>query len=147
MVPKKIYLIDKFPLNRNGKVDKEKLRKMDLHTVFDFDENQQPTNKIEAVITTLFSELLNESHISTDHNFFDLGVDSLMVVEACAQLNRRIPIKKKIEEIDFFTHPTIKLLAKYIADNNENKEYDDCSERALLQRNALLRKKKHHGRK
>jgi amino acid adenylation domain-containing protein len=138
MVPKKVYLIDKFPLNRNGKIDKEKLREMNLKTIFN--NIQQPANKIEAIIATLFNELLNESNISTDYNFFDLGLDSLMVVDACAQLNLRINIKKKIEEIDFFTHPTIKLLAKYITENKENKEFEKCTHRAALQRNILLNK-------
>jgi Cft2 family RNA processing exonuclease len=66
-------------------------------------------------------------------------------MEACTRLNQKISTNKKIEEIDFFTHPTIALLAKYISDNKENKELVDCPNRASLQQNALM--KKRHERK
>lgn len=141
MLPRKIYILDEFPLNLNGKIDKKKLRGMELKTLLDFDDIQLPTNKIELIIFNLFTGLLNQPNISIDHNFFDLGMNSLMVIEACTQLNLRIIAKKKIEEIDFFTHPTIRLLSKYISDNKENKEFAESSKRALLQRNVFLRKR------
>lgn len=141
MIPKKIYLIDKFPLNQNGKVDKEALRTMPLKTIFNSDESHQPANRIEQIIANIFSELLNESSVSTKHNFFDLGVNSLVVMDACTQLNQKISTNRKIEEIDFFTHPTIELLARYISENKENKELVDCPNRASLQQTALLKKR------
>lgn len=145
MIPKKIYLIDKFPLNQNGKIDKQSLRNMSLKTIFSSDEIHMPANKIEKLIAEVLAELVNETHINTQHNFFDLGVNSLIVIEACAKLNQKIYTHRKIEEIDFFTHPTIELLAKYIADNKENKELINCPDRANMQRQALLMKR--HDRK
>ncbi|MCX7118468.1 MAG: phosphopantetheine-binding protein, partial [Legionellales bacterium] len=141
MIPKKIYLIDKFPLNQNGKIDKEALRNMRLKTIFDAHETHLPANRIETIIATTFSTLLNETTISTKHNFFDLGVNSLIVMEACAKLNQKINTNKKIDAIDFFTHPTIELLAQYISDNKENKELINCPNRASLQQNALLKRR------
>ena len=141
MIPKKIYLIDKFPLNQNGKIDKEALRNMRLKTIFDAHETHLPANRIETIIATTFSTLLNETTLSTKHNFFDLGVNSLIVMEACAKLNQKINTNKKIDAIDFFTHPTIELLAQYISDNKENKELINCPNRASLQQNALLKKR------
>lgn len=145
MIPKKIYLIDKFPLNQNGKIDKDTLRDMRLKTIFDSNESHQPTNRIEIIIVNILIGLLNETTISTKHNFFDLGVNSLLVMEACTRLNQKINTDKKIEEIDFFTHPTIELLAQYISDSKENKELINCPNRASLQKNALLMKQ--HERK
>lgn len=145
MIPKKIYLIDKFPLNQNGKIDKQALRNTNLKTIFTSDETKQPASGIETIIADVFSELVNETRINTQHNFFDLGVNSLIVMEACARLNQKIYTHRKIEEIDFFTHPTIELLARYISDNKENKELLNCPDRAFMQRKALLMKR--HDRK
>ena len=141
MIPKKIYLIDKFPLNQNGKIDKEALRSMSLKTIFDAHETHLPANRIETIIANTLATLLNETTISTKHNFFDLGVNSLIVMEACAKLNQKINTNKKIDTIDFFTHPTIELLAQYISDKIENKELINCPKRASLQQSALLKKR------
>ena len=141
MIPKKIFLLDKFPLNQNGKIDKEALRSMNLKTIFNAEEARPPANRIEAIIATIFKALLNEKSISTKHNFFDLGVNSLIVMEACTQLNQKINTNKRIETIDFFTHPTIELLAQYISDAKENKELINSPNRASLQQNALLKKR------
>lgn len=145
MIPKKIYLLYKFPLNQNGKIDKQTLQSMNLKTIFSSDEASQPASRIESIIADVFSELINETQINTQHNFFDLGVNSLITMEACAKLNEKIYTHRKIEEIDFFTHPTIELLAKFISDNKENKELINCPDRAFMQRKALLMKR--HDRK
>lgn len=141
MIPKKIYLLDKFPLNQNGKIDKEALRNLNLQTIFNAEETHRPTNRIETIIANIFNALLNETSLSTKHNFFDLGMNSLIVMEACTLLNQKINTNKKIETIDFFTHPTIELLAQYISDAKENKELIECPNRASLQQKALLKKR------
>lgn len=110
MIPATFTWLESFPLNSNGKVDRQVLPKPQ--------ENQSipsqhiPQTTIEQTLATLWQAALHREHVGVDDNFFDLGGNSLLLVQIHHQLikilNREIPI------MTLFRYPTIYDLARYL---------------------------------
>ena len=110
MVPTAIVEMDKFPLNANGKIDKQAL------PAASFDDPDEsflaPENDIEETLVSIWAELLGVQTISTNSNFFEIGGHSLLamrLVTACsAQLSNQLSL------VSLYEHSTIQSLARHI---------------------------------
>jgi acyl carrier protein len=111
MIPSYFVLLERIPLTSNGKVDRKALPAPGISTG---EEYLAPGNEIEEQLVEIWSEVLNieKEIIGVKDNFFDLGGNSLKVM----QLNSKL---KKIYERDMaavkmFKYPTIRSFAGYI---------------------------------
>ncbi|KTD56438.1 type I polyketide synthase [Legionella shakespearei] len=111
MMPVKYHKVDELPLNVTGKVDKKNLHKLPF-TDLTFHVDVSSTNETEEMIKNVWKHLLNRASIEVDKNLFDLGANSLLVSEACMQINQKIHSDLKISDILSF--PTIQKLARHI---------------------------------
>jgi aryl carrier-like protein len=113
MVPSKFMVLDKLPLNANGKVDRKLLPPPDFsqlsstqHTTDK--EYKSPMNEIEAAIHHIWCDIFQQNQISTDVNIFTIGGHSLLIM----QLFHRYKTKFRLETNtlsmgDLFQNPTI----------------------------------------
>lgn len=76
---------------------------------------------IEAIITELWCDLLG-TEVSSDDNFFDVGGDSLLVVEVVVKTKAR---GIELKSTDVFKHPTPGRLAEAIADRAGESKLSD----------------------
>ena len=60
-------------------------------------------------IAAVWHELLNLERVGIHDNFFDLGANSLIMVQASIRL--RAALQKDISLIDLFRYPTVSALA------------------------------------
>ncbi|CAF0903516.1 unnamed protein product [Adineta steineri] len=85
MIPSIFIILDKFPLNPNGKVDRKQLPSPDfsLSTLLSSDKSDTPLNQFEERIHTIWCQVLhcNENHISGTASFFSVGGHSLRFLE------------------------------------------------------------------
>ncbi|CAF1390131.1 unnamed protein product [Adineta steineri] len=85
MVPSIFIVLDKLPLNANGKIDRKQLPSPDysLSTFLSSDKSDTPLNQFEERIHTIWRQVLhcNESHISKNTSFFTVGGHSLLFIE------------------------------------------------------------------
>lgn len=78
MVPKIFLIIDKLPLNSNGKVDRKLLPKPDLSLLIkDNSKIVLPKTDIEKKLVDIWKDVLGNENIGTEDNFFELGGDSI----------------------------------------------------------------------
>ena len=112
MVPSYYILIEKFPLNSNGKIDRAKLPKPQLSNRTGTDKNL-PRNSLEREIAEAWASVLGIAAVDIDDNFFDIGGDSLSVVKVVSKINQKIDI------VEFFTHPTVRLLAESLSEKKK----------------------------
>ncbi|CAF1448006.1 unnamed protein product, partial [Adineta steineri] len=74
MIPSIFIILDKLPLNQNGKIDRKQLPSPDfsLSTLLSSDKSDTPLNQFEERIHTIWCEVLhcNENHISKTTSFF-----------------------------------------------------------------------------
>jgi polyketide synthase PksJ len=111
MMPVKYHKVDELPLTVTGKVDKKNLHELPF-TDLTFHVDASSTNETEEIIKNVWKHLLNRSSIEVDKNLFDLGANSLLISEACMQINQKIHSDLKIADILSF--PTIQKLAHHI---------------------------------
>ena len=75
--------VESLPLNKNGKVDKKKLPKVEYHSKKEFKDASSPEEKI---IKSVFEEVLNIKKISVNEDYFDIGGDSIKSVRIVNKL-------------------------------------------------------------
>ncbi|CAF3722111.1 unnamed protein product [Adineta steineri] len=85
MIPSFFIILDKLPLNQNGKVDRKQLPspQFSLSALLTSDKSDTPLNQFEERIHTIWCQVLhsNENHISTTTNFFSIGGHSLLFIQ------------------------------------------------------------------
>jgi len=139
MVPSGFVLLDAFPLTPNEKIDRNALPIPELGLGKRSEDQQLPLNEIEKIIAGVWQTVLNLSNVSTGENFFDLGGHSLLL----AQVYSKFPenIKKKLSMVDLFKYPTIRALAQFLGQDDEEEQFflqqDEHVERMRLRRRML----------
>lgn len=87
LIPNKFELITLFPKNANGKIDRSLLKK----SVFfapNLDEDEIKLSKTERIIAEIWKKILHLSSVSRNSNFFNLGGNSLMIIQLIARLKK-----------------------------------------------------------
>ena len=112
MVPKAFVILQAFPLTPNGKLNRKALP---LPTVEAnrLSEYQVPSNGIEAMICSIWQNVLGVAEVGMRENFFDIGGHSLLVVQVLAQL--RSKVNMPLQVTDLFRYSTIEALARFIS--------------------------------
>jgi acyl carrier protein len=103
--------LDILPLNPNGKVDRRQLPAPTFDTE-DETADEPAGTEMERVIAAIWCEVLQRDRVPLEGNFFDLGGDSLLMVQGFAKLREEVPVK--LEVIELFRYPTVRALARYV---------------------------------
>jgi acyl-coenzyme A synthetase/AMP-(fatty) acid ligase/acyl carrier protein len=109
MVPASIALLDKLPLNANGKIDRQAL------VVFEFQKKSKGNaarNDTEKALAEIWAALLKVDSIGVDDDVFDLGAHSLMAMKALTQIRERLDVNLSLRNL--FERPTIAGLSEMI---------------------------------
>jgi amino acid adenylation domain-containing protein len=112
MMPSAFVMLNRLPLNDNGKVDRRDLpapgpERPALDVAF-----VSPRTPLEAALIDIWAETLSVTPIGVYDNFFDLGGDSLMAMAALARIASRIGAELSLEQL--FDAPTVVGLAERI---------------------------------
>lgn len=75
-------------------------------------EYQEPENEIEISLAEIWKKVLGVERIGTRDNFFDIGGNSILLIQVHAKIEKLYP--GVITGTDLFTYPTISKLARYI---------------------------------
>jgi amino acid adenylation domain-containing protein len=114
MVPTAFVVLDKLPVNTNGKVDRQMLP-APLPAKVDFDA--KPRTDLEQTIATVFSDVLGIDGVDLDDSFFELGGNSLLAVQLQARLGKLLHIRLPLRRI--FETPQVRGLAERIAQESQ----------------------------
>ena len=119
MAPSNIIALDEMPRNPNGKIDFNKLPGPIRESKKEHVPACTPTQK---TLLTLWSEILGveESNISINRRFFELGGNSLNIMSLISKIHRKFDIR--ISLADIFNNPTIEAQAKIIGSSSEEEK-------------------------
>jgi amino acid adenylation domain-containing protein len=114
MTPSAFVFLDALPLTPNGKVNRKALpapvgRRPELETAY-----LAPRSGQEKTIAKVWRELLGVEAVGLNDNFFDLGGNSLLVVQAQARL--REALGRDLPVVKLFQYPTVKALAGFLCE-------------------------------
>ena len=112
MIPSKFMILDRLPLNTNGKVNRQELPKPDpdrpkLGTRF-----IAPSTPMESVLAKIWSEALGVNNVGVDDLFFDLGGDSIIAARIVSAIGRIFPWDLTLAE--FYDAGTVAQAAKIL---------------------------------
>ena len=110
MVPAAIVRLDSIPLTKNGKLDRTALPAPQLSTLGS-QGFQPPQGHLEEVLAGIWQALLRAPRVGRDDNFFDLGGNSLLIVQVMERL-RRVGLKTTVRQL--FQCSTLKDLASVL---------------------------------
>ena len=110
MVPSAYVQLEKFPLNHNGKIDRNNLPQPDTDTPEQ--EYVGPRNATEETLCRLWQEVLRRERVGVHDNFFKIGGHSLMAVQLATRIREGFKLNIPLQRI--FESPTIAQLAEAI---------------------------------
>lgn len=113
MVPSRWVRLPALPVNSSGKVDRAALpapatgEEADLHP-----EVSRASTPSEALLATIWEEVLGVAHVGLDDDFFELGGHSLKAVRVLSRVQQRCGVRVTLGQ--FFAQPTVSALAALI---------------------------------
>jgi acyl carrier protein len=142
MIPTAIVALDSFPLTANGKVDRARLpapapRPAPAAAAA---MTGEPTEDVQRAIAAVFEGLLPGREIGLDDNFFELGANSLMMVQASVRL--REALGRSVPLIKLFQFPSVRALAAAITSQPADAaETTQGRERAQARQDAMQKRR------
>ncbi|MDV6286969.1 non-ribosomal peptide synthetase, partial [Rhodococcus jostii] len=107
MLPSAVVLLDEFPLNTSGKLDRKALPAPEF--VSNTTEYVAPRNDVEQKLADVFSDVLDAGRIGVHDSFFDLGGNSLSVTRVTARITEATGTRLSVRDV--FDAPTVAALA------------------------------------
>ena len=105
MVPSQILVLEEFPLNINGKLD----RKLLPEPVFEKAVFRAPVTAVEEIVASVFADLLGVDRVGLDDDFFALGGNSLIATRVAARLGQALDAQVPVRVL--FEASSVELLA------------------------------------
>ena len=117
MVPSAFVVLDSLPRTPNGKIDRNALPAPDRSRLETGLPVRPPENDVERAIVGIWQDMLALDAIGVETNVFDLGANSLMMVQASSRLSTLLG--RRVSLVDMFKYPTVRALAEYLGHPEE----------------------------
>jgi amino acid adenylation domain-containing protein len=120
MIPSQFVVLERFPLNLNGKIDRQALPTPESVKRSSF---LAPRTEIEQQLVEIWAAVLHlePTAIGIDDNFFALGGHSLLAATLSGQLEQAFQTKLPLAIL--FQMPTIEEQASFFASNSSTKSW------------------------
>ena len=115
MVPVAFVVLERLPLNANGKVDRRALPAPQLDRSGSSSAFVPPRDVVEQAIARHWEAVLKLHPISVRDNFFEIGGHSLLAVNLIVRLEREFG--QRLPMATLFRRPTVEQLAQLLREN------------------------------
>ncbi|MEM7555656.1 MAG: amino acid adenylation domain-containing protein [Cyanobacteria bacterium P01_A01_bin.84] len=140
MLPSGFVVLDALPLTPNGKIDRRALpapdnQRPELTATF-----KPPQSETEQQIAKLWQEVLHLDKVGINDNFFDLGGNSLLMLQVNNKL--RAILQRDMSVVTMFQNPTIYSLAEYLSQTTKERSlFEPMRDRVRKQVEARQKQK------
>ena len=116
MIPSEFGVLEELPLTPSGKVDRQALACTPSQPLRSEASYVRPFSPLELQISEIWQELLNVRPIGTQHDFFDLGGDSLLAVRMIDQIEECLGARLPLAAL--YSRATVENVAQALMDSN-----------------------------
>jgi acyl carrier protein len=103
-------MVEKLPINQNGKIDRSRLKPVDIEDPQGMGADQGRV--VEERLAAIWQELLAVEQIGLDDDFFELGGHSLLAVELLEGIETKFGVRIPAQRI--YLEPTVRSVAAAI---------------------------------
>ena len=114
MWPAAYVVLDALPLTPNGKVDRKALPAPDGRRAAAAGY-VAPQDDLQRAVAEVWRELLRVDEVGIHDNFFEVGGNSLLLVEAHGKLRRAVG--REVTLVELMRHPTVASLARHLSES------------------------------
>jgi hypothetical protein len=108
MIPSHLIVLNKFPLNANGKIDRKQLPPPPRNIPAEFVKaDEGPLSEFENQVHRLWCSMFQLDFVPRHANCFLLGGSSITMMRLVNYYQVHLVPDKKLDEHDFFENPTI----------------------------------------
>ena len=118
MIPLGFIQLESLPLNKNGKVDKEKLSILYKNAEEQISVQNKSMSNIEKMVFQIVADVLGTENYDINGNFFDIGITSLNLITINNRLRKALD--KEIPLTVLFEQTSVVSLAEYIEHMDQN---------------------------
>jgi acyl-CoA synthetase (AMP-forming)/AMP-acid ligase II len=147
MVPTHFMQLDRIPLTPTGKVNKKSLPEPKMEQARSSATYAEPKAGLEKEIAAIWRTALKLDKVGANDNFFDLGGNSLNVIQVSSKLKELV--EQDVPVVAIFTYPTVHTLAENLGreessspDTGRQIARDEERERGKSRLKQRIRKKK-----
>ncbi|MFE0727212.1 thioester reductase domain-containing protein [Streptomyces antibioticus] len=108
LIPSAVAFVDRLPRTGTGKIDRAALTEPRLR------RTPSTGSPLERTVTGVWRELLGTDTVGVDDDVFDLGAQSLQVIQAANRLG--VALGRDVKVAWLFQHPTAAALAGFLTD-------------------------------
>ncbi len=98
MIPKVYYTIKKFPLNRNGKIDKKQLKAI-ANVQIKKNPILEPVTETEKKLCAIWKDMFQIERVSTYDNYYLLGGDSLIATRILMRIKEEFQVDFTLRDL------------------------------------------------
>jgi acyl-coenzyme A synthetase/AMP-(fatty) acid ligase/acyl carrier protein len=122
MVPSTVVVLNKLPLNVNGKIDRKALPKPEFG---DADRYEAPAGEVEETLAGIWAEVLGVPKVGRTDNFFHLGGHSIALIKMQMKVREvfgtQIPIRMYLD------NPVLRDIGYRIQMEHSNSDIEDAN--------------------
>jgi amino acid adenylation domain-containing protein len=109
MVPARVLVLERLPLNANGKLDRRSLPEVDWAGE---ERGGEAESAVEEIVSGIWGEVLGVERPGREENFFELGGHSLLATQVVSRLRKVFEVELPPRKL--FEGPTVKEVARAI---------------------------------
>ncbi|SFH00171.1 amino acid adenylation domain-containing protein, partial [Duganella sp. CF458] len=104
MLPSAFVILDRLPLNQNGKIDRRALPAPG-HDDLAAAGYEAPQGALEQAVAAIWAELLGAQRVGRNDSFFALGGHSLLAVQVASRIEQQLGLQAPLREL--FVQPAL----------------------------------------
>ena len=120
MIPAALIPMESFPLSLNGKLDTQAFPAPDFNS--DAADYVAPSTEEEKIICQIWQEVLSLERVSIQDNFFRIGGNSILAIQAAHRMSRALGYPVKVSDV--FSRKNIAALVNSFSVEQDNIEWE-----------------------